>query len=152
MNDEIVVAKALSLTQPWATLCAIGAKTNETRSWLTHYRGRVAIHASKGFPPEARALCYQERFAKALARAGYNHPDELPLGKVLSVHQLADCLSTNGLLLPNKDSDEYAFGDYSRDRWFFVLNNGRRLKEPFECRGALGLWTLPRQIMGRELT
>lgn len=42
--------KALSLTQPWATLVAIGAKKIETRSWSTSYRGPVAIHASKGYP------------------------------------------------------------------------------------------------------
>ena len=32
--------KALSLTQPWATLVAMGAKRIETRSWATSYRGR----------------------------------------------------------------------------------------------------------------
>lgn len=39
--------QALSLWQPWATLIAIGAKTIETRSWGTRYRGRIAIHAAK---------------------------------------------------------------------------------------------------------
>lgn len=33
--------KALSLTQPWATLMAIGAKRIETRSWGAAYRGGV---------------------------------------------------------------------------------------------------------------
>jgi hypothetical protein len=42
--------KALTLTQPWATLVAIGAKTIETRSWPTSYRGPLAIHAAKGYP------------------------------------------------------------------------------------------------------
>ena len=41
--------KALTLTQPWATLIAVGAKRIETRSWGTSYRGRIAIHAAKGF-------------------------------------------------------------------------------------------------------
>jgi hypothetical protein len=40
--------KVLSLTQPWATLAAIGAKKIETRSWSTAYRGPLAIHAAKG--------------------------------------------------------------------------------------------------------
>lgn len=39
--------KALSLWQPWASLVAIGAKTIETRSWSTSYRGPLAIHAAK---------------------------------------------------------------------------------------------------------
>lgn len=40
--------KAVTLTQPWATLVAIGAKQIETRSWPTNYRGPLAIHAGKG--------------------------------------------------------------------------------------------------------
>lgn len=39
--------KAITLYQPWATLIAIGAKTVETRSWSTTYRGPLAIHAAK---------------------------------------------------------------------------------------------------------
>jgi hypothetical protein len=40
--------KGLTLTQPWATLVAIGAKRIETRSWPTRYRGLLAIHAGAG--------------------------------------------------------------------------------------------------------
>lgn len=40
--------KVLTVTEPWATLIAIGAKQIETRSWPTGYRGPIAIHASKG--------------------------------------------------------------------------------------------------------
>ena len=43
--------KVLTLTQPWATLVAIGAKKIETRSWSASYRGPLAIHAA------ARAAC-----------------------------------------------------------------------------------------------
>lgn len=39
--------KAITLWQPWASLIACGAKTIETRSWGTPYRGPLAIHASK---------------------------------------------------------------------------------------------------------
>ena len=42
--------KAITLTQPWATLVAIGAKRIETRSWRTFYRGPLAIHAGKTLP------------------------------------------------------------------------------------------------------
>lgn len=37
--------KALTIRQPWASLIAHGVKTIETRSWRTHYRGPIAIHA-----------------------------------------------------------------------------------------------------------
>src|SRR4051812_42520238 len=51
---EARAVKVLSLTQPWASLVAIGAKQIETRSWRTHYRGPLLIHASAGFPGECR--------------------------------------------------------------------------------------------------
>ena len=59
--------KALSITQPWATLIAIGAKTIETRSWSTLYRGDLAIHAAKGFPRYARETLFEEAFRVPLA-------------------------------------------------------------------------------------
>jgi hypothetical protein len=43
--------KALTLTQPSATLVAPGAKRIETRSWPTSYRGPLAIHAAAGLGP-----------------------------------------------------------------------------------------------------
>ena len=39
--------KALTIRQPYASLIATGAKTIETRSWSTQYRGPIAIHAGK---------------------------------------------------------------------------------------------------------
>lgn len=58
--------KCLTLTEPWATLISIGAKRIETRSWATYHRGLLAIHSAKGFPKEARELCWQEPFATPL--------------------------------------------------------------------------------------
>src|SRR3954451_22243677 len=52
-----ITIPALTLTQPWATLVAIGAKQIETRSWGTSYRGWLAIHAAKGYPDAAKAEC-----------------------------------------------------------------------------------------------
>ncbi len=39
--------KALTLTQPWASLMALGVKRIETRSWYTSYRGEVVIHSGQ---------------------------------------------------------------------------------------------------------
>lgn len=38
--------KALSIKQPWASLIAHGIKDIENRTWKTHFRGRIYIHAS----------------------------------------------------------------------------------------------------------
>jgi len=39
--------KALSVKQPWANLIAFGAKTIETRTKITNYRGPLLIVSSK---------------------------------------------------------------------------------------------------------
>ena len=67
--------KAISLTQPWATLVAIGAKQIETRSWGTPYRGELAIHAAKGLGSVGgkrglAALCATEPFCSVLTAWG----------------------------------------------------------------------------------
>lgn len=86
--------KAISLTQPWASLVSIGAKQIETRSWKTPYRGTLVIHAAKGFPSDARILCaLQEPFRSVLMKAGFNvtGPNKsnfLPLGAIIAVCEL----------------------------------------------------------------
>ena len=37
--------KALSIKQPWAILIAFGLKDIENRTWKTHFRGKIYIHA-----------------------------------------------------------------------------------------------------------
>ncbi len=40
--------KALTISQPFADLIALGLKWVENRTWRTSYRGPLAIHAGKG--------------------------------------------------------------------------------------------------------
>jgi hypothetical protein len=42
-----MIAKCLSVQQPWADEIASGLKTEEYRDWQTKYRGPLAIVASK---------------------------------------------------------------------------------------------------------
>lgn len=153
------VTKALSLTQPWATLCAIGAKQRETRCWPTGYRGWIAIHAAKGFPRGCQDLCLEHPFDAPLRAAGYtmNVARSLPRGMVLAVARLTECVATR-VWTPDEDSDEYAFGNYEaidsdngKPRYSFKLEDLRRLREPFDCKGALGIWRLPRPITEADL-
>lgn len=152
--------KALSLTQPWATLVAIGAKRVETRSWPTNYRGPLAIHAAKTFPRWARDLCDELPFADALWDF---LPDgtaaSLPRGAIVAVARLAGCVrftQSRSYQLPDGVSlklevgdSEYAFGDITPGRYGFILSDVLRLVEPIPCRGALGLWTPPADVLAR---
>jgi activating signal cointegrator 1 len=150
--------KAITLTQPWASLVAIGAKSVETRSWFTGPNPRgvgaqplglpLAIHAAKGFPIEAQMLVAEEPFASALRRAFPNAAspreciDQLPRGAVIATAVLLHCVTVEHLeraphiLTPT----ERAFGNYSPGRFAWRLWSIRPLSEPIPARGHLGLW------------
>lgn len=121
--------------QPWASLVAMGAKKLETRSWSTHYRGPLAIHASRGLRPEAREWCRTEPFRSALVGLD---PDTLPRGAIVAVCELVDCIRITPGNVP--EDPERAFGDYAPGRWAWQLEEIRRLPEPIPAKGALGLW------------
>jgi hypothetical protein len=135
--------KALTLTQPWATLVAIGAKRIETRGWSTSYRGKLAIHAAKGFPGWARTLCLDEPFFSALTSERHAQQAlDLPLGQVLATVDLVEILrigpTGSGWRPPG--GRELTFGDYSDGRYAWILANADPLPRPVPARGALGLW------------
>jgi hypothetical protein len=107
--------KQLTLTQPWATLVAIGAKRIETRAWQTSYRGPLAIHAAAGLKglglgateDDLDALCSREPFKTALAETvdittlGDIEPQHidggrvpLPRGCIVAIADLVDVVPT----------------------------------------------------------
>lgn len=132
--------RVLSLIQPWATLMACGAKRIETRSWRTPYRGLLAIHASKAFAASDRRYCYLPAFKKALVTAGYNSPDELPLGSILAVGKLVDCVATN-ILAGEVRSPEKEFGNFQDGRYGWLFEGIKSLPQPIPARGARLLWS-----------
>lgn len=147
--------KALALTQPWATLVAIGAKTIETRSWETSYRGPLAIHAAKGFPAEAQRVAAGYPFYDALAKAGYHTildrqgvSHNLPRGCVVATCRLVGCFRiTRSATYQLRTGErveitklEEAFGDYTPGRWGWVLTDVRAIDPPIPAIGARGLW------------
>ena len=140
--------RAITLTQPWATLVAIGAKKIETRSWSTSYRGPLAIHAAKGFPKPARNLCYASPFRD------YLRDIITPIGAVIATCELVAVMRVENLTAthPNAwvgpsgrhysfelDLDEQAFGDYTHGRYAWLLADVKQI-EPVPAKGALSLW------------
>ena len=140
--------KALSLTQPWASLVALQEKQIETRSWATTYRGPIAIHASKGFPTWAKVLCQADKvFRDALRRHGISHWQQLPLGAVIATANLEWCrqideqwpsLLRGDISLQELDLGDYTHGRYAWGLWGF--SNVKLLRYPIPARGSLGLW------------
>lgn len=137
---------AISLTQPWATLMALGLKRIETRSWPTRYVGPVALHAATRFDTAYRDLCEQEPFRSALLSDPCLNPrkplaQQLPRGKVLALARLDRWeLVTPETELP--EEPERSFGNYAWGRYLFHFTHLHPLEEPFDAQGALGIWPL----------
>lgn len=170
--------RGLTLTQPWATLIAQGAKQIETRPWATSYRGPLAIHAAKGLGPVGgnrglNELVAQEPFWSTLMAAGCTFgrraPTGLPLGAIVavcelvSIEEILQCDDElNGywriiggvrMHWPMTDQ-ERAFGKFAPGRWAWLLSDIRALPEPVPYRGAQGLRELDeatRAMVERQL-
>lgn len=142
--------KALTLTQPWATLVAVGAKRIETRSWSTNYRGPLAIHAAKLYPIWARDLASTEPIYSKLRSACPILPTtgeppalpglSLPVGCVVAIAQLIDCFEMTEEWIRLVGEQERAFGRYAPGRFAWILAGIEQLQKPIPARGSLGLW------------
>ena len=147
--------KAITLTQPWATLVAIGAKKIETRSWSTAYRGPLAIHAAKGWTNDVVGLVFTDPFMSILNAAGYKLFSQLPRGSIVATCNLVSVVGTRVISYSPYEwkgpdervyrfdltDQERSFGDYAPGRFAWLLADVQQLPMPVPARGALGLWT-----------
>lgn len=148
--------KAITLYQPWASLVAVGAKKFETRSWSTSYRGPIAIHASKKHPYHSIGGIIGETTDAMLVALGGLDLRELPLGVIVATAELVGCWHTYGRAeiiccgnlkgsRPGRindfvSNDDLIFGDFSRGRFAWELENIKQLQTPIPVRGMQGLW------------
>ena len=131
--------KALTLIQPWATLIACGAKTIETRSWYTDYRGPLYIHAGKRIDADVVLgdSSSAQAYRAALIAAGFRKLRDLPRGVIVCRCVLADVY----VILPDYRPPiaEQFFGDFGPKRFAWHLT-GVQPVAPIAVRGARGLW------------
>ena len=120
--------KALSLTQPYASLIIDRRKKIETRSWGTQYRGELAIHAAKSIDRDA------------CVNFGYN-PDTIVRGAIIGIAELTECFRFLSFAFTSKEfsDEEISYGDFTPGRYGFRLERVRTCP-PIPCRGSLGLW------------
>ncbi len=166
--------KAITLTQPWASLVAIGAKRIETRSWKTAYRGPLAIHAAKGFPDSAQYICFRWPFRDVLSEHGFIKINEtffgehrFPLGAVIATCELIGCIpipnhpetvchkwvhdGKSRIAIIPPEAPELYFGQYEAGRYAWILANVRSLSSPIEVKGMLGLWEWKEPWINQQL-
>lgn len=165
--------KAISLWQPWATAIAVGSKTIETRSWGTHYRGPIAIHAAKRMRKgELISYSCSWNWMGALAPTGLKmHGDKrslwelIPFGAIVAVADLADCRPTHTFALaeietPRRPAGEHGdlykwterqMGDFSLGRFGWVLKDVRPLVKPLPWKGEQGWFDVPDDLIAQHL-
>jgi hypothetical protein len=132
--------RCLSLHQPWASLIAIGAKRIETRSWGTNYRGPLAIHAAKS--RKSLLLRFDDPFDLVLLEAGIRGLADLPLGGIVAVAELVDCVPVGLVDFSVYPVNERAFGNYVPGRYAWLLENVRRVDPMIPLVGRQGLFTV----------
>lgn len=121
-NDDMTTTQGaartltvLTVRSPWCHLIMSGEKDVECRTWRTHYRGTLAIHA-----------------AARVDREGARRFPEIdgPTGVILGTVELLDVI-------------EDSSSPWAIDRQFhWVLGNPRPLPTLIPMKGRLGLWTV----------
>lgn len=145
--------KCLTLHQPFASLIVLGIKKIETRSWSTHIRGEIGIHAAGDIPPYVLDAL-EDRDHPDLARIlagtglyirgrGKRLETNIPLGVVVGTATVVDCLATSRVFkeYPRlRTREELACGDFSPGRYGLVLTNPLAYDPPQEARGRQQFW------------
>jgi hypothetical protein len=98
------VIPALTLYPPWPSFICARAKTTETRSWKTSYRGWLGVHTGTSIPSylglgrRGRATIGDYEIEKTgpgalmLSGGGLYEPYRMPLGAIVAVVELLDCI------------------------------------------------------------
>lgn len=133
--------RAISVRQPWAWQIIHQRKNieNRTRNIAGKYRGPVAIHASLKADEEALRRLPGRAPEWVTASRVFHY------GVILGVVDLVDVHEAMGPFCP---STCRPWGE-SHGVHHLVLANPRPLLVPIPCRGQLGLWTPPADVLER---
>jgi MOSC domain-containing protein YiiM len=124
--------KALSLTQPWATLITDYGMNVENRTWNSKHRGFFAIHATKTLREEDFDFC-KKAFKIKLK------PEDVPFGAIIGFAELTETITAEEVTPKTK---KWFLGDYG-----FVMKNIIKLKNPVPAKGALNFWDVDAETL-----
>jgi hypothetical protein len=122
--------KALSIHQPWAWAILFAGKNVENRTWRTHHRGPLLIHAAR-----SRASYDRQDAALWPRLYGVELPawEELTTGAIIGCVDVVDCVPVEaGGTLGARRESVWALEGY----FGWMLANLRPFAEPVRCRGA----------------
>lgn len=143
--------RAISLHQPWASLMACHAKTIETRHYLTHCTGLLAIHAAQKIvkvPDPTAKIMLHALDPKATPLSPQDYFDGLVRGVIVAVVEIYDCSRVEHFQAQHNEwfHSERHFGDFSNGRFAWFTRKPVTLKEPVECKGKQGFFFLPADV------
>lgn len=82
----------ISIRQPWAWLIVHGPKRIENRTWRTHYRGPILIHASSGLTRAEYEEAIEFMAERQILPAYMPRPEELERGGIIGRARVVDCI------------------------------------------------------------
>lgn len=147
--------KALTVQQPWAWAIIHGGKDIENRTQAWRYRGPLAIHAGARLSERGlQSELLQDAWRAAGGPPIWRSESSAIIGVVdlVGVHRCSALNVTREVLCcdsawAEQPYDERHGGIRRRNLVHLVLENPRPLAVPIPCRGALGLWTPPAEVL-----
>ena len=125
--------KVLSIRQPYADHVIFGMKWCENRTWRTHYRGELFIHASRWDGPSDQAT-----------------PGNGEVGSIIGSVQLVDVVGDSHQGVTDAEvrrvarlhglSTKRACMAHVSGPVCFILTKPASLKKPIPCKGKLNVW------------
>lgn len=129
--------KAISLHQPWASAVILGLKKIETRSHLTHVRGRIAIHAAAKHTQDQRAIFYSMQNLDDSVHEVFRGVQfkDLPFGALIGTVEIVACQPADQIILHPR---ERMFGNFGPGRFAWLLKDPIKFGTPIPCKGRQG--------------
>jgi hypothetical protein len=120
-----VAVRAITIRQPWAELIVRGEKDVENRSWRTHHRGPLLIHAGM--------QAYRESFAD------HGVSDDAERGAIIGVVEVVDC------------TQERSSRWHEEGQWGWYLTRAKRFRKPIRLKGRRGLFDVPDRKVAEQI-
>ena len=121
--------KALSFRQPWAELILQGRKTMDLRTYNTHHRGPLAIHASRTVERDA---CQEHGL----------DPDGLATGGIVGLVDVADVVLLTRDEYEARQDEHLAGRDFREGMYGWLLSSPQRLRRIVPARGRMSLFNV----------
>jgi len=136
--------KAISIKQPWASLIVHGIKNIENRTWKTHFRGRVYIHASGKSAGNLMALLNHSQMSELIDYQHINNHfvDAEIFSAIIGEVEIIDCVINHPSIWAEKaPKDNPEKFEFYPPIYNWVLANPVLYDKPIlNVKGKLSFW------------